>query len=369
MASTPLGTAGLALATALVATSVRAEIVRVAVLRAPALAVTGQALEVRSSLEGPGVAVGSELRIELVGPFVSDGERLAPRLWIDDATGGPLTVGGVRLAGPLEVVATADALLAIDLVELETYVASVVGAEMPAGWPRAALESQAVAARTYVLKKIVGAGPGAEFHVHASVLHQVYKGRESIDARTLAAAAATRGRVLEWEGALAEAFFFAHCAGRTETGEDAFGRGAPYLRNVACREVAGAPGLTWSRRLPLAGLSERLRASGAIGDELTDVEVVSRTAGGRVASARLVTRHGRRTIPGPELRRLVGYRELPSLDFEVRREAGALVFSGRGAGHAVGLCQWCARGMAAAGLDSGAILAHFYPGTSLRNLY
>jgi stage II sporulation protein D len=343
----------------------RAEVVRVAVQRAPALAVTGRALEVRTALDAPGEAVGAAFRVEQVGPFVSDGERLAPRLWVEDASGEPLRVGGLELVGPLEVIATADSLLAVDLVDLESYVASVVGAEMPPGWPRAALEAQAIAARTYVLKKISETKAEAEFHVESTVLHQVYKGRASSDPRTRAAAEATRGVVVQWEGKLADTFFFAHCAGRTETADDAFGRGAPYLRSVACRGVEGAAGLDWTRRMPLAQVSARLRSAGTIGDELTDVQVVSHTKGGRAASARLVTEHGKRTIPAPELRRLLGFRELPSLDFTVRREKGELVFRGQGAGHGVGLCQWCARGMAAGGTESRGILAHFYPGTVL----
>jgi stage II sporulation protein D len=38
---------------------------------------------------------------------------------------------------------------------------------------------------------------------------------------------------------------------------------------------------------------------------------------------------------------------------------------GSGRGHGVGLCQWGARGMALAGADAEAILAQYFPGTTV----
>src|SRR5207244_12769519 len=54
------------------------------------------------------------------------------------------------------------------------YVASVVSAEVPSSWPKAALEAQAVAARTFAMAQKVAAAPAARAHLGASVLDQVY---------------------------------------------------------------------------------------------------------------------------------------------------------------------------------------------------
>jgi stage II sporulation protein D len=51
-----------------------------------------------------------------------------------------------------------------------------------------------------------------------------------------------------------------------------------------------------------------------------------------------------------------------------RFEKDELVFEGTGAGHGVGLCQWCAKGRAAGGETAAQILARAYPGTTLRRL-
>lgn len=347
----------------------RAETVRVAVAKGSFLEFSGQDLVARSSPDGPAMAMGAVSRMEAVGPFVSNGDALAPAMAIEDRSGGPVHVGGVCLLGAAEVVACDAGLLAVDHVDLETYVASVVGSEMSASWPAAALEAQAIAARTYVLKKKLAVLPGAAFDVEATVLHQVYQGAKSLDPRTVAAAAKTRGVVLQWAGQLADAFFFASCRGSTESAEAAFGTGAPYLVPTTCSGGEAAPNARWTRRLAVAKVSELLRRQGAIGDDLARIDVVSRTGTGRIASARLVTRRGGRTVTGAELRRLIGYTELPSLDAVVELARGDIVFTGAGAGHGVGLCQWCARGRALAGDGAEAILARAYPGTVLKTIY
>jgi stage II sporulation protein D len=342
-----------------------ADTIRVAVARGATLRVEGTDLVARTGLDGPLVPLGRASNLEAVGPFVSTGETLAASVTIEDRAGGPVRIGGVTLLGAAEIVGGDAGLLAVDVVDVETYVASVVGSEMSASWPAQALQAQAIAARTYVLKKKLAAGLDAPFHVEASVLHQVYKGAQSVDARTRAAAEATRGQVLTWEGQLADAFFFASCRGRTETSLAAFGAASPYLQPSSCEGGESAPKLRWVKRMPLGRASRWLQGQGAIGDELTRIDVVSRTGTGRVASARLVTRHGGRVVTGAELRRLFGYAELPSLDVTIAAEKGELVFTGAGAGHGVGLCQWCARGRALAGDTAEEILARAYPGTTL----
>lgn len=81
---------------------------------------------------------------------------------------------------------------------LELYLPSVVGSEMPARWPAAALEAQAVAARTYALAQI---RPAAPYDLKATVASQAYLGVEAETDSTRAAVAATRSLVLRHGGA------------------------------------------------------------------------------------------------------------------------------------------------------------------------
>ncbi len=93
--------------------------------------------------------------------------------------------------------------------------------------------------------------------------------------------------------------------------------------------------------------------------------MVDRTASGRARTVRL----GARTLSGVELRQIIGYEKLPSLLFEVSVTSGVAVFTGRGSGHGVGLCQWGARERARRGESYREILAHYYPGAEIRRMY
>lgn len=345
------------------ACSARAQpLVRVAVAKGPALSLQADRLSLSTHPDESPVEVEREATFDPVGPLVLSGERLAAEWLVRSADGGPLRVG-TRTAGAVRVVSESDGLVAIEDVALETYVAAVVSAEMPLSWPAAALEAQAIAARTYALRRL-NASPDRAYDMESSVLHQVYAGSQQLDPRALAAVEATRGKVLEHGGQLADTFFFASCVGRTESADAAFGRGAPYLVPVKCEE-SEPERVRWEKRIDVATLGRRLLETGELGDTLVRVEVAGRTKSGRVATVRLVTKRSSRVLPASDLRRIVGYTELPSLDFDVKTSGGQLVFKGAGAGHAVGLCQRCARTLALKGRTAEAILAHHYPGTKL----
>ena len=62
-----------------------------------------------------------------------------------------LTVEGKEYRGRVFVAVSGGKLQVVNLVKLEDYVKGVAGLEMPPTWPAAALEAQAVAARSYAL--------------------------------------------------------------------------------------------------------------------------------------------------------------------------------------------------------------------------
>ena len=63
----------------------------------------------------------------------------------------------------------------------------------------------------------------------------------------------------------------------------------------------------------------------------------------------------------------MGYTTIPSTRFRVERIGREVVLSGKGAGHAVGLCQWGAKEMAELGYRYESILQYYYPMTDLMN--
>ena len=92
--------------------------------------------------------------------------------------------------GKLKAKAAGGGLLVINAVALEAYVKGVVPNEMPSSWPLAALEAQAVAARSYAL----ATSGGGAFDVYDDTRSQVYGGKDSETARTNRATQAHRRR-------------------------------------------------------------------------------------------------------------------------------------------------------------------------------
>jgi stage II sporulation protein D len=163
------------------------------------------------------------------------------------------------------------------------------------------------------------------------------------------------------------AYYHSTSVGATESPEEVFGEGYPYLRPV---EASGrlSPYSLWTRRIPLEEIG------GATGVEsLQEVRVKTRSGSGRADRIALLSPEEESdgstltntTVRAKDLRRMLGWKRLPSTSFDVRTEGHTAVFEGSGYGHGVGLCQWTALEMALEGKDYRTILDHFYPGATL----
>jgi stage II sporulation protein D len=182
-------------------------------------------------------------------------------------------------------------------IPLETYVRGVVGAEMPASWPQAALEAQAVASRTYAITDHAG---GARFDVYADTRSQMYLGTKAQTARTNAAVAATAGQVVTYNGQPAITYYFASSGGATESVQNAFPGATPepWLVGVADPYDQG-PEHSWTESMSFATAAARLR--GLVRGSLRGIEVLSRGYSPRIVSAYVLGSAGRTEVSGPEL--------------------------------------------------------------------
>jgi stage II sporulation protein D len=257
----------------------------------------------------------------------------------------------------------------VNLVDIEAYLASVVPSEMSPSWPAAALQAQAICARTYVLQR---SDPLREYDLVPSELDQVYRGVEGESLTSTAAVRATVGQVLQYNGLFARVAYSSCCGGHTEAAADLWG-GAPiaYLSGVLCTSCAASPNFRWSATLPLTAIAARFAAPLAILGSLEDVRIAERDASGRVRAFDLVAGGASVRVAGSAFRRAVGTRTLRSLlvmSAQRSPDGTTVDLDGAGLGHGVGLCQWGARGMAAEGRDAAAILAAYFPGTVAGNL-
>ena len=302
------------------------------------------------------------MKLEVNGaPIVGDAVRFRAG-WVADDAGvpgaAPLRAGDMEVRGDVVVRVYKDGLQLINVIPLEEYLAAVLGSEMPVSFPLEALKAQAIAARTYALQKKLEAY-GSAFYMGSSVLHQVYGGVTSEDARTRAAVEATRGEVLTYELAPIEAYFHASCGGHTESGQAALQRDLPYLQAVDC-PCGKLPSSRWSATVSEQELREVLEGNPE------GLRVTGRTATHR--ATRVSTSSGA-TLDGARFRQRLGYTKLKSLDFEVEKTSRGYLFTGRGYGHGAGLCQWGAKVFADGGWNYKDILAHYYPGAELQQLY
>src|SRR5207237_7113701 len=240
---------------------------------------------------------------------------------------GPVRVDGRELPGRLEVFIDRGALVAVNAVDLEQYVAAVVASEVPPKWPAGALRAQAVAARTFAVAQTVAQGPAARAHLGASILDQVYRNAARTPRPALDAARATAGEVLTWGAAPIAAYFSASCGGRSESAEAAFHLDpgtAPYLRGSEPDDDERG----WTVRIPLAEITAALRKARRMQAEVRGLVVESRTASGRALGLAVETTAGRRPLLAVELRQLLGYSRLPSLLFAVSPAGGAAASRG-----------------------------------------
>ncbi len=187
---------------------------------------------------------------------------------------------------------------------LERYVRGVVSAEMPASWPLAALEAQAIASRTYALTAHAG---GSRFDVYADTRSQVYKGVAAETSQTNAAVAATAGQIVTYAGEAAITYFFASSGGHTEADQDAF-EGAepePWLQGVT--DPYETSSSHWKFTLTNATASARL--SGLFKGSLRGIKVLRRGVSPRILLAEVLGTKGDTRVSGSELSYRLG---LPS---------------------------------------------------------
>lgn len=144
----------------------------------------------------------------------------------------PLQVGKSSYRGKLAVISNGVRLQVVNDVGLESYVGGVVGAEMPANWPLAALQAQAIAARSYALAQLETVVTANTFDVYDDSRSQVYAGIAAETPATAKAVSSTAHQIVLYQGKVATTYFSASSGGRTVSAAEAIGTPIPYLVSV-----------------------------------------------------------------------------------------------------------------------------------------
>ncbi|ASR45573.1 stage II sporulation protein D [Paenibacillus kribbensis] len=266
-----------------------------------------------------------------------------------------------------------------ETLPLEEYIVGVVAAEMPPSFEGEALKAQAIAARTFITRRLLaddtsGAPAGAD--VTDTVKHQAYiskarltrewghSGKAAELAKIRQAVRDTKDTIMVYEGKPITASFFSTSNGYTENSEDVWAKAVPYLRSVSSpwdKQLAPryTETITLSRQsvFDRLGLSRAAIAASTGGENMPEIRVLSKTEGHRIKKIEV----GGTVFTGPEMRNKLGLR---SAEFTWRTEGDKIAITTYGYGHGVGMSQWGANGMAKEGHTATQILLHYYTGIS-----
>jgi stage II sporulation protein D len=343
---------------------------------------------------------GTRVRLTTRGGLVAtrDGPLVARA--VDSAA--YVTWDGVRYRGTLTIFATTTGLLVVNRLTVEDYLRGVVPLEIGTlGQAElAALEAQAVAARSYTYTRLddpdIPPG-GRRYDLLATVTDQVYGGANAETPAADSAVRATEGEVITYGGHVVNAPYHSACGGSTAEPEEVWREAPePYLQRVSDQIPGtdryycdGSAHFHWTASFTHSELRTTLErylreyatftprsghASASGIGTVRSVGVDALTPSGRVASLAVATTRGTYHVRGNDIRfvlRTPRGEILHSTYFVIEDEPTSsngierLTLRGRGNGHGVGMCQWGAIGRARAGQDYRTILQTYYPGTVL----
>lgn len=291
--------------------------------------------------------------------------------------------------GSFELIATAEGIVVVNELPIESYLYAVVPSEMPASYEMEALKAQAVCARSYAHNQMQGYGyPEYSAHVDDSTSFQVY-GNSLEQDRTNQAIDATKGEKVWYQGQVATTYYYSTSCGKT-AGIEAWGSESDekkgYLQSVEVCTQDGAryekdlPWYRWTATIPKKTLSNliELNTSTTIGT-LQNITITKTGAGGVVLEIVVKGSKGSVTVETEnKIRRALGGKGyqiqkqdgavvesgelLPSAFFTIGKSGNNYLIRGGGYGHGIGMSQNGANEMAKSGKTYQEILTFFYQG-------
>ncbi len=343
----------------------------------------------------------------------------------DDCT---FSLNGRSYRGNLELFWRGAELRIINILALEKYLYGVVPAEMPHDWHSEALKAQALASRSYAMKKVQENKSAVEgYDLNATIYDQVYRGYEVEKPESNAAVDATKGQVLMCEGKIITASFHSCSGGHTENNENVWqGSAVPYLRGVLSPGEEGSKYYSWTQTVTASEFLRRVEEKKGIKlGNFKQLNILEKGVSGRVKVLEVVGSTGTATLTGEELRKAADLRSsLVSLDYSpggvsaslaliassgihqvlantlnilstqgnspaslplailsstglitldetysLSLSSDVITFIGQGWGHGVGMPQWGAKARAEEGLAYDKILTYYYQGVQIASQY
>lgn len=257
----------------------------------------------------------------------------------------------------------------IEKVELEQYIVGVVAGEMPINFHIEALKAQAVAARSYVLKRMES-NKENEYDVVDSVSNQVYLDDDYLKSRwkekyneniskLRKAVVETSLEYIIYEGKIADALFFSTSNGFTENSEEIFSFETPYLRSVqSVWDEKTSPVFNDQKTISLNDFFSLL---GISFNKNISIEILKKSSTGRILELKI----NNILMKGNDVKTKLSLR---SNDFEIIQNGNNVLIKTNGYGHGVGMSQYGALGMANEGYTYDEILKHYYKSVEIAKI-
>jgi stage II sporulation protein D len=251
-------------------------------------------------LAGGSYSFGSGFKLKLAPR--KPAQALPPPL-VFQPGGNALSLDGDPYRGALQVARAGGGLQVVNVVGLDLYVMGVVPREMPKDWPLEALKAQAVVARSYALAHLKH---GGSFDLYPDTRSQVYGGIHAESPSSNLAVGGTAGRVVLYQGKVADTMFFSTSGGRTAAVQDVWpaGRPVPYLVSVPDPYDSVSPYHNWGPyRVSPARLARKLGLHGQLLDVQTAIN-----GSLRVKTLTATGSRGQVTLTGQDARQVLGLR-------------------------------------------------------------
>ncbi len=328
-----------------------------------------------------------------------------------------LKLDGVPYRGDLEVrrIQVSD-MTVINMLSLEEYLYGVVPYEIEASSHIEALKAQAVAARTYTVNNIRKHSKYG-FDLCPTTYCQVYRGYSGETQSTNRAVDETKGKIVTYQGKPAQVFYFSSSGGRTEDVKNVWGSDIPYLKSVEDKYESGnSRYYNWESVYTAEELKHILKGMNHDVGDILSINITKLSDAGRVTELVIRGTKGEVTFVREACRskfnllRSQWYRITTDADVSIavsnsqqmKATLGGMkvmtsggiktlnydqknvkimgpggknytvpviptkyIFTGKGWGHAVGMSQEGAKGMALAGFKYDEILMHYFPGTKV----
>lgn len=330
-------------------------------------------------------------------------------------TGGTFKFNNNTYRDYIAVIVKEGKLRAINYVNMQHYLYGVIPYEMSSSWHLEALKAQAIAARTYAKKNMMGS-TNKLFDVTDSVSSQVYKGINGEKKNSNRAVDETLGMYMKYANTYVNAVYHSNSGGYTENSENIWGYKVPYLIGKKDDYSLNSKEANWEYSISYDKLNEILNLKFPKLGDVKDIKILEKTENNRNIKIKIIGDKSEQILEKEELRKYLGYTNMKSIWYDIdfgsqlslydnigqkvirasieniyaidkdgtkiqieapikiqgenskeayQNGSNQVIFRGHGYGHGVGMSQYGAKTMADLGIKYDEILKFYYDGIIL----